>query len=268
MHTGLVEFLKKYLNETEDKWRINLKNNMPELFKDSIQKEITDRTINKMINILKNYFSSLNLSEAIAELISLEKPTNQVMQYVELFNTSAYEVLKERNLKTDAELIEILLRLSDVKQKIYNGLLLEYEAKYKEIINKQKLSLKELSTPIIPVFDGIMVVPIVGGIDYERSQLMMETLLNAVVKNKTNIILIDITGVSVVDADVAYHLSQFVSAIHIVGAKSMLVGIKPEVAQALSNLNIDLANIVTLGNLQEGIEKALKLTNRKISEVS
>ncbi|WP_276309712.1 STAS domain-containing protein [Kurthia gibsonii] len=95
----------------------------------------------------------------------------------------------------------------------------------------------------------------------------MENVLHAVVSNKSEVVLIDITGLLVLDTVVAHHLIEVVNAIHIVGGKSMLVGIRPEIAQTIVQLGVNLSDVTTLGTLQEGIEKALEETNRCIREV-
>lgn len=268
MEADLIKFLKGNLGKVEDEWRKDLKVKMPQLFKDSLQEEITERTMNKFIVVVEKYSNTLILPNLIEELISLGKPVLQLLELIEMFEVSTYEVFKRAANQSDKQHVKMLLEMRDFKKLVYAGVINVYREKYEEIIDEQRIALKELSTPIIPVFDRVIVIPIVGGIDTERSKQMMENILNVVVKNKPEIILIDITGVPIVDSMVAFHLIQVVNAIHIVGGKSMLVGIKPEVAQTLAKLGVDLSHVVTLGNLQEGIEMALSLTNRRISEVS
>lgn len=105
---------------------------------------------------------------------------------------------------------------------------------------------------------------LVGTIDTERAKLIMENLLNGVVKHRAEVVLIDITGVPVVDTMVAHHIIQAADAVRLVGAKCMLVGIRPEIAQTIVNLGINLSQIITTSTLRKGIEKALEITNRKI----
>lgn len=263
-----MKFLKENLGKVEDEWRKELKVKIPQLFKDSLQEEITERTINKFIIIVEKYSNTLILPNLIEELISLEKPVLQLLELIETFEVSTYEVFKRTANQSDEQHVNTLLEMRNLKQLVYAGVINVYKENYEGIIGEQRVALQELSTPIIPVFDKVIVIPIVGGIDTERSKQMMENILNVVVKNKPEIILIDITGVPIVDSMVAFHLIQVVSAIHIIGGKSMLVGIKPEVAQTLVKLGVDLSHVVTLANLQEGIEMALSITNRRISEVS
>ncbi len=133
-----------------------------------------------------------------------------------------------------------------------------------EIIDTQKQALQELSTPIVPLTDEIITMPLIGSIDTGRAQHIMETLLEAIGRYGAKVVIIDITGVSVVDTTVAHHLIQVTRAARLLGAQCLLVGISPEVAQTVVSLGVDLSSIATKANLQSGIEYALKMTGRKI----
>jgi anti-anti-sigma factor len=133
-----------------------------------------------------------------------------------------------------------------------------------EIIEAQRLALRELSTPIVPVLEGVLVLPLVGGIDTRRAQQIMETLLEAIGQHQAEVVLIDITGVPVVDTGVAHHLLQVTRAAALLGAKCVLVGISPEVAQTIVALGLNLSGITTKADLQAGIEYALETTGKKI----
>ncbi|MGV3463956.1 MAG: RsbT co-antagonist protein RsbRA [Heyndrickxia sp.] len=139
-----------------------------------------------------------------------------------------------------------------------------YTATWERTVSLQKIALQELSAPLIPVFEKISVMPLVGTIDTERAKLIMENLLNGVVKHRSEVVLIDITGVPVVDTMVAHHIIQAADAVRLVGAKCMLVGIRPEIAQTIVNLGINLNQVITTSTLRIGIEKALEMTERKI----
>lgn len=107
-------------------------------------------------------------------------------------------------------------------------------------------------------------MPLIGTIDTERAKQIMENLLSGVVKHRSEVVLIDITGVPVVDTMVAHHIIQAADAVRLLGAKCMIVGIRPEIAQTIVNLGIDLNQITTKSTLRKGMEAALALTNRKI----
>ncbi|MGD6818536.1 STAS domain-containing protein [Metabacillus sp. 113a] len=143
-------------------------------------------------------------------------------------------------------------------------LLFEYASSWERTVSLQKIALQELSAPLIPVFEHITVMPLVGTIDTERAKRIMENLLDGVVKHRSQVVLIDITGVPVVDTMVAHHIIQASEAVRLVGAKCLLVGIRPEIAQTIVNLGISLNQITTKNSLQKGIEAALEMTNRNI----
>jgi len=129
-----------------------------------------------------------------------------------------------------------------------------------EALLAQQASLRELSTPLIPLAAGIVVMPLVGSIDGQRAQLIMETLLEGISTHQADVAILDITGVPVVDSQVADTILQAAQAVQLLGARVVLTGIRPEVAQTLVNLGASLNNIVTRSDLQSGIAYALNKT--------
>jgi PAS domain S-box-containing protein len=127
-----------------------------------------------------------------------------------------------------------------------------------QVIQAQKAALRELSTPLIPLADGVLVMPLVGTVDSQRAQEVLETLLEGVSSNRANIAIIDITGVKVVDTQVANALLRTAQAARLLGSQVVLTGISPEVAQTLIGMGADLQGIVTRGTLQSGIKFALQ----------
>ncbi|HEU4535444.1 MAG TPA: STAS domain-containing protein [Polyangiaceae bacterium] len=127
---------------------------------------------------------------------------------------------------------------------------------------------RELSTPVIPVHDGILVLPLIGGIDAARSAQIMDALLSAVHREGASVVIVDVTGVPVVDSNVANHLMQAIRAVSLLGAKCVLVGISAMVAQTIVQLGIELGGAVTRSNLQAGIAYALRLLNLEIRPIA
>jgi rsbT co-antagonist protein RsbR len=125
-----------------------------------------------------------------------------------------------------------------------------------EIIRAQKAALEELSTPLIPITDKIVVMPLIGSMDSRRAQQVMDTLLHGVAETKATNVILDITGVSVVDTQVANTFIRAAQAVKLLGAQVMITGIRPEVAQTLIGLGVDLSEIVTSSSLQVGIATA------------
>ena len=118
--------------------------------------------------------------------------------------------------------------------------------------------LRDLSSPIMPVHDSILVLPIVGAIDTRRAQIIMEDLLEAIVVRQADMVIIDITGVPLVDTAIANYLIHTTKAVHLLGAHIILVGISAEVAQTLVGLEVDLQSLTVRANLQDGINYALE----------
>ena len=126
-----------------------------------------------------------------------------------------------------------------------------------QIIEGQQAALRELSTPIIPITDGVIAMPLIGAIDSNRAQQVIEGLLTGVAELGATTAILDITGVLVVDTQVANALLRAAQAVKLLGAQVIITGIRPEVAQTLVGLGLDLSGITTLATLQSGIAWAL-----------
>jgi rsbT co-antagonist protein RsbR len=125
-----------------------------------------------------------------------------------------------------------------------------------ETIRAQQAMLAELSTPLIPLNEQVMVMPLIGAVDSARAQQVLETLLQGIAGSGAQVAILDITGVAVVDTQVANALIRAAQAVKLLGAQVVLTGIRPEVAQTLVGLGADLSGIVTRSNLQSGIAYA------------
>jgi len=122
----------------------------------------------------------------------------------------------------------------------------------------QQQVIAELSTPLLPLAAGVLAMPLIGAIDAARAELIMETLLAGVVQQRARAVILDLTGVRVVDGRAAQGLMQAARAAHMLGAASILTGISAELASALVELDVDLRGLVTLGSLRSGVEYALR----------
>jgi Anti-anti-sigma regulatory factor (antagonist of anti-sigma factor) len=127
-----------------------------------------------------------------------------------------------------------------------------------EQIAAQQQTIRELSTPILPLYEGILILPLVGAIDSFRASQIMERLLTAIAERQADIVILDITGVPVIDTAVANYLLQTARAAQLIGAQVILVGIGAEIAQTIVQLGVELRGIQIGANLQAGIELALR----------
>lgn len=140
-----------------------------------------------------------------------------------------------------------------------------------EVILRQTDEITEISTPVIRVWDGILALPIIGTLDSARTQIVMESLLQEIVETGSSIAILDISGVPAVDSLVAQHLIKTVSATRLMGAECIISGIRPEIAQTVVHLGIDLSNIITKATLASALAysfKILKLEVRRAGTAS
>jgi anti-anti-sigma factor len=131
-----------------------------------------------------------------------------------------------------------------------------------QIIAAQRHALQELSTPLIPISDDVVIMPLVGSIDSRRAQQVMEALLEGVAHYQADTVILDITGVRVVDTQVANAFLRAAQAVQLLGARVILTGIQPEIAQTIVQLGADMSGIATHGSLQSGIATVLDQHNQ------
>lgn len=133
-----------------------------------------------------------------------------------------------------------------------------------EVILRQTDEITEISTPVIRVWDGILALPIIGTLDSARTQVVMENLLQEIVETGSGIAILDISGVPAVDSLVAQHLIKTVSATRLMGAECIISGIRPEIAQTVVHLGIDLSNIITKASLASALKYAYGLLHLEV----
>jgi len=139
-----------------------------------------------------------------------------------------------------------------------------YARSREDIVKRQSQELLELSTPVVELWKGIILLPLIGTLDSERSQTVMENLLNHIVKSGAEIAIIDITGVPTVDTLVAQHLIKTVSAARLMGADCIISGIRPQIAQTIVHLGLQL-NVVSKATMADALALALKRTGQVVS---
>ncbi|MGK4008681.1 PAS domain S-box protein [Sorangium sp. So ce1036] len=127
-----------------------------------------------------------------------------------------------------------------------------------QVIEAQQAALRELGTPLIPIADGVIAMPLIGAIDRDRAQQILEALLGALGETQAAVAILDITGVKAVDGEVAAALVRVAQAASLLGAEVVLTGIRPVVAQAMVDLGVELRGLVTCGTLQSGVAYALQ----------
>jgi rsbT co-antagonist protein RsbR len=132
-----------------------------------------------------------------------------------------------------------------------------YQKSREEIINRQQRDMLELSTPVVKLWEGILALPLIGTLDSNRTQVVMETLLERIVESGSEVAIIDITGVPTVDTLVAQHLMKAVAAARLMGVECIISGIRPQIAQTIVHLAVDLGNVTTKATLASAFRVAL-----------
>jgi len=133
-----------------------------------------------------------------------------------------------------------------------------------QLIIRQQQEMMELSTPVVKLWEGILALPIIGTLDSARTQVIMENLLGAIVQTNSRVAIIDITGVPTVDTLVAQHLLKTVTAARLMGAECIISGVRPQIAQTIVHLGIDLGQITTKAKLADAFALALQKSGRSV----
>jgi rsbT co-antagonist protein RsbR len=136
------------------------------------------------------------------------------------------------------------------------------------VIRQQQEAIRELSTPVLQVRERLLILPIIGLIDPLRARQLTEQLLRGIRANRAKVVVIDITGVAAMDATVANHLVLTVESARLLGARVIVTGLSPEIAQTLVNIGVDLGKMNTVGDLQGGIEEAERLLGYKVGPLT
>lgn len=155
----------------------------------------------------------------------------------------------------------------DVYEPVANNILaivaMAFIREREKVIGQQQAAIRELSTPVLQVREGLLILPIIGLIDSLRAKQLTEQLLRAIRKNRAKAVVIDITGVPAVDSKIANHILQTIDAARLMGARVIVTGLSPDVAQALVYIGVDLTRLKTVGDLQGGIEEADRIMGFK-----
>lgn len=268
---GESNYILEYIHQNREQLVNEWLDKLNSLDKKSESNMISDK---KFINICNEYinlliYDSVNekkviikISEFAQKLIQLGWTLSSIMDSITEFGKIVFFHITKHD--SEMKQMEFVWDYDKWISPINNQLFSQYAASWQKTISLQKIALEELSAPLIPVFDNISVMPLIGTIDTERAKSIMENLLEGVVKYRSQVVLIDITGVPVVDTMVAHYIIQATEAVRLVGAKCLIVGIRHEIAQTIVNLGINLNQVITKSSLQDGIMAALEMTNRKI----
>lgn len=163
------------------------------------------------------------------------------------------------------QLMDAVWEVSMLIDKMAQFTVNSYQRTREDIISRQQEELLELSTPVVKLWDGVLAVPMIGTLDSGRTQVVMEALLQRIVETGSELAIIDITGVPTVDTLVAQHLLKTVTAIRLMGADCIISGIRPQIAQTIVHLGIDLQGVTTKATLADALQLAMKRAGFTVS---
>lgn len=201
---------------------------------------------------LKSQLERLSLAQARQGFSPSETAT-----FIFSLKEPLFTLLQQQQQQPDTS-IEAVWQISQLIDQL--GLFsLEYFMTGREaVIREQQESLLELSTPVVELWDGVLAVPLIGALDSNRTQIVMESLLQKIVETESDLAIIDITGVPTVDTMVAQHLLKTITAAKLMGARCIISGIRPQIAATIVHLGVELGDVVTKASLADAFKLALK----------
>jgi rsbT co-antagonist protein RsbR len=206
-----------------------------------------------------------NLSERI---IPRGVETEEVIGIVLLLRDVLARSLFAKYQTDFALLNRILDAYEPAANRIANTVAAGFVQERERVIREQQEAIRVLSTPVLQVRERLLILPIIGVIDPQRARQLTEQLLQGIRTNRAKVVVIDITGVPVMDATVANHLVQTVEAARLLGATVIITGLSPEIAQTLVTIGVDLGKMNTVGDLQGGIEEAERALGYRVVQLS
>ena len=210
---------------------------------------------------MEMYFKNLS-----RQLLVRGGRVEDLVRYIQFMQRTLIEALSndKENISLE-DMRDALLFLSATFNEMTLAVFQAYLDEKERTINAQEAELRETATPITEIWDGVLTLPIIGTLDSNRTMLIMEALLNYIAKDHARAVVMDLTGVRNIDSQVSHHLIQMVRAVQLMGADAILTGIRPEIARALTSLNIDLGGVTTRASLSDGLKEAFRSMGIQVS---
>jgi len=193
-------------------------------------------------------------------------PTETAM-FVFSFKAVLFNTLRQQIRDDSSALSDEILTASELLDRLGLFTTQVYQETRESVILRQQQEMLELSTPVVELWSGILALPLIGTLDSARTQIVMQNLLEAIVSRSADLAIIDITGVPTVDTLVAQHLLKTVAAARLMGADCIISGIRPQIAQTIIHLGVDLGSVLTKSNLADAFRLALKKKSLAVTSV-
>ncbi len=182
----------------------------------------------------------------------------ETASFIFSFKEPLFAALQSEFGKDPVELAASMMKASQLLDKLGLMTMEAFQRTREDIISRQQQEMLELSTPVVRLWENILALPLIGTLDSARTQIVMQNLLEAIVSTRSDYAIIDITGVPIVDTLVAQHLLKTVAAARLMGADCMISGIRPQIAQTIIHLGVDLSEVTTKATLADAFAVALR----------
>jgi rsbT co-antagonist protein RsbR len=276
----LAQLVRKHERDALQQWllhQISASTMRADLVKESDLREQSRKFLQLFVNLVqrnggdensedwksvKDLLADLSRSRAAQGFTPSETAT-----FVFSLKQPIFDILR-RGLSDVEELVREMWLTNALLDKLGLYTVEVYLQSRESIISRQQQELMELSTPVVQLWDNVVALPLIGTLDSERTQVVMENLLEKVVETGASIAIIDITGVPTVDTLVAQHLLKTVAAARLMGADCIISGIRPQIAQTIVHLGINLSDIITKATLADAFAIALQRTGAKVTRLA
>ena len=265
----LVAHLREHRAKLREEWATRIHD--AHLLEAMTPKEMTAETT----SVYDNYVEVLETGSVEAlqhyardlseRIIPRGVETHEVVGIVLLLRDVLARSLFEKYQRDFGMLNEVLDAYEPAANRIANTVAVSFVEERERVIRQQQDAIKELSTPVLPVRERLLILPIIGVLDSERARQLTEQLLNGIRTHRAKVVVIDITGAPDVDQTVANHLVQTVDACRLMGASVIITGLSPKIAQTLVTIGVDLGKMNTIGDLQGGLEEAERLLGYRVT---
>jgi len=271
--TSISEALAKRRDDIQSQWTGELTSSISTLAKGRLTSAEVAGQAKQFLDLLHPALQTLQLddingsgwSDVRAFLDDLSKrrvlagfSSDETATFIFSLKRSLFDVLKQEFSGDSTQLADNIWQVTVLLDKLGLYTIKSYQKTREDVINRQQQELLELSTPVVKIWDGILALPMIGTLDSARTQVVMESLLQRIVEAESQIAIIDITGVPTVDTLVAQHLLKTVTAIRLMGADCIISGVRPQIAQTIVHLGVDLQGVTTKANLADALALALK----------
>jgi rsbT co-antagonist protein RsbR len=274
---GLAQLVKKNEQRLFEQWvayQTTSLGRRPDLIKESALREQSWQFLRLFAEALETDSESIDAAawKPVRELLS-EVSRSRAVQgfspsetatFVFSLKQPLFETLKQDGM-APSQMSDAVWMVSVLLDKLGLYTTEVYQQSRESLISRQQAELLELSTPVVQLWENILALPLIGTLDSARTQVVMENLLEKIVETEAMIAIIDITGVPTVDTLVAQHLLKTVAAARLMGADCIISGIRPQIAQTIIHLGIDLSQVITKATLADALAVALQRTGSVVS---